>query len=132
MIKADKAVRKETKYIAVWCGALSLVMQSVFIILRSWDYTVLLGNLLSFSVAVLNFYFMGISVQKAIAAGTGEAPRVMRASQSLRSIAIFVICGAGVLMPYFNTAAVILPIFFPRIAMAFRGFFKEEKEVSKN
>lgn len=132
MIKADKTVRKETKYIAILCGVLSLIMQGVFIILRRWDYTVILGNLLSFSVAVLNFYIMGLSVQKAIASGTGDAPKIMKASQSLRNMAIFIICGAGVLIPYFNTVAVILPIFFPRIAVAFRGFFKDEKEVIEN
>jgi len=131
MIKADKTVRKETKYIGLWCGVLSIILQGVFIILNKWDYTVLLGNLLSFAVAVLNFYFMGLSVQKALAAGESDAPKIMKASQSLRNMAMFLICGAGVLLPYFNTVAVLVPIFFPRIAVAFRGFFKEEKEVTE-
>ena len=66
MAKVDKVVIKETKYIALWVVIFSLVMEAVFLIINKWDYTVLLGNLLSGTVGVLNFFLMGIGVQKAI------------------------------------------------------------------
>ena len=132
MIKADSTVIKETKYIAYFSLILSVLMQAVFLILRRWDYTVLLGNILSLTVAVLNFYFMGISVQKALGMAEADARKVMKASQGLRNIAMFVAVAIGVVTPCFNTIAVILPVFFPRVAVSFRPLIKDknEKEVT--
>lgn len=132
MIKADSTVIKETKYIAYFSLILSVLMQAVFLVLRRWDYTVLLGNLLSFTIAVLNFYFMGISVQKALAMEDADARKVMRASQGLRNVAIFLAIVIGVVAPCFNNIAVILPVFFPRVAVSFRPYIKDnnKKEVT--
>ena len=58
MKKIDPVVIKETKYIAYFVIILSIAMEAVFLILRKWDVTVLLGNILSASAAVLNFLFM--------------------------------------------------------------------------
>lgn len=131
MIKADSAVIKETKYIAYFSLILSVLMQAVFLVLRRWDYTVLLGNLLSLVIAVLNFYLMGISVQKALNMEEADARKAMRASQGLRNVAMFFAIVIGVVTPCFNTIAVILPVFFPRAAVSFRPFIKDnnEKEV---
>ncbi len=132
MIKANSTVKKETQYIAFFSIALSLLMQVVFLLLKRWDYTVLLGNLLSLAVAILNFYFMGISVQKAVTIDVADAKKVIRASQSARNAAIFVAVAIGVVAPCFNTVAVIVPVFFPRIAVSFRPLFakNDEKEVT--
>ncbi len=83
-MKIDATVRRETIYIAVWVGILSLLMEAVFLIIGKWDYTVLLGNLLSGAVAVGNFFLMGYTVQKAVdheqkrAAGSQNACRAFR------------------------------------------------------
>ncbi len=132
MIKADSTVIKETKYIAYFSLILSVLMQAVFLILRKWDYTVLLGNILSLAVAVLNFYFMGISVQKALGMDSADARKVMKASQGMRNVGVFVAVVIGVVSPCFNTVAVILPVFFPRVAVSFRPLIKDrnEKEVT--
>ena len=45
MSNLDPAVKKETGYIAAWVGILSLGMEAVFLLLRQWDGSVLLGNL---------------------------------------------------------------------------------------
>ena len=66
--KVDGTVRKETIYIAAAVLILSMLMQAVFLIIKQWDYTVLLGNLLGGGVAVLNFFLMGLTVQKATSA----------------------------------------------------------------
>ena len=129
MLKADKVVCDETKYIAVFCIALGIVMQIVFVAFSRWDYTVLLGNLLSLFVSVSNFYLMGISVQKALGMDASRAGNVMKASQGLRNIGIFIFAMIGVLLPWFNTVAVIVPLFFPRIAVSLRPMFNK-KEVN--
>jgi len=126
---ADATVVKETKYMASIIAVLSVLMQAVFLILRKWDYTVLLGNLLSALVSIANFYFMGRSVQKALAMDEADARKVMRTSQSRRNLAIFVAAAVGVGVSYFNTIAVIVPLFFPRIAVMLRPLIKDKKDV---
>ncbi len=129
MLKADSAVKRETKYIAYSCVILSLLMQAVFVILKRWDYTVILGNLLSLLVAVLNFYFMGITVQKAVNMDVNDAKKLIKSSQGLRNAGVFIAIVIGVIAPCFNTVAVIVPVFFPRIAVTFRPLIKDQKEV---
>ncbi len=123
MKKVDPVILKETKYLAVWVGVLSLLMQAVFLILRRWDYTVLLGNLLGGVAALGNFFLMGLSVQKALGKDEKGAKSAMKVSQAYRTLLVLVLAILGVVLPWFNTVAVILPIFFPRIGIAFRPLF---------
>ena len=50
----------------------------VFLIIGKWDYTVLLGNLLSGCAAVLNFLLMGITVQNALSKDEKSAKTAVR------------------------------------------------------
>lgn len=125
MKKIDSTVKKETCYILIWVLILSTVMQAVFLILHKWDYTVLLGNLLSAAAVTLNFLFMGITVQNAVEKDEKDAKNTMKVSQSLRTLALFVIVVVGVVAPWFNTWACVIPLFFPRVGMLFRTKFKK-------
>ncbi|MBR5923521.1 MAG: hypothetical protein IKZ59_06990 [Clostridia bacterium] len=119
MVKIDGTVIKETRYIALFSCVLSLLMQAVFlIVLRRFDYTVLLGNLLGLLIGVGNFFFMGIGVQKALKKDADEAKKVLRFSQTARFFGIFVLTIVGVLIPIFDVIALMISIFFPRIAIA--------------
>lgn len=129
MTKPNATVKKETRYIAFFCIVLSAVMQVVFILLGKWDFRVLSGNLLSLAVAILNFLVMGIAVQKAVVMEPEDAKKLIRSSQNKRKVCIFAALAVGVLVPWFNTVAVLVPVFFPRIAVAFRPFIKDKKEV---
>lgn len=100
-----------------------MLMQSVFFLAHKWDYTVLTGNLLSGAIAVANFLLMGITVQSAVTKEEKEARGTIRISQIYRLLLTFAALVIGVALPCFNTIAVILPIFFPRIAIAFRPLF---------
>lgn len=116
----DKTILKETRYLAVWVGVLSVLMHAVFLVVRRWDYTVLLGNLLGGTAALGNFFLMGLSVQKALGKDEKGAKSAMKVSQAYRTLLMLVLVIAGVVLPWFHTVAVILPIFFPRIGIAFR------------
>ena len=129
MIKVDSTVKKETWYIAYFCVILSVIMQAVFILLKKWSYTVVLGNMLGIVVAVGNFLIMGISVQKAVTLKVEDAKKLMATSKKYRTIGMFVIIAIGAVVSFFNTASVIIPVFFPRIAIAFRPLIKDKKEV---
>lgn len=132
MAKVDKVVIKETKYIALWVIIFSLVMEAVFLIFNKWDYTVLLGNVLSGAVGVLNFFLMGIGVQKAIMQEEKEAKQTMKVSNLMRMFLIFVTVVVGVTVSVFNNWAVIIPIFFPRISILLRPLFDKRKDENRN
>ena len=114
---------QETAYIAVWTLILSAVMQAVFLIIGMWDYTVILGNLLGAAANMLNFFLMALTVQKALEKEEKEAKQTMKLSHSLRMLMLFVAAVLGIVLPYFNTFASVIPFFFTRIAIMFRQFF---------
>lgn len=126
MVKADKTICNETKYIAVIVTLLSLIMQAAFLVTKRWNYTVLLGNILSAAAVVANFFFMGITVQKAVQNSEENARKMMRASMGIRTAGVFLVVVIGVALPVFNTIATIIPVFFPRIAISLRPLFKEK------
>ena len=120
MKKIDKIVLRETKYIALWTVIFSVIMQAVFLIIGKWDVTVLLGNLLGGVAVILNFFLMGITVQKAVSKEEKEAKSLMRTSQTARLFMMFLFVVIGVTAPIFNTWSSIIPLVFPRIAMALK------------
>ena len=128
MLKTDPTVKKETVYIAVWSVLFSLLMEAVFLVLSRWDYTVLLGNLLGLFISVGNFFLLGLTVQKAVTKDEKEAKTVMKLSQTYRNLGIVVLVGLGIILDCFNTVAVILPVFFPRIAIFLRPLFDKKTD----
>ena len=148
MKKIDSVVLRETGYIAIWTVILGVLMEAVFLVLGYFDYTVLLGGLLGVFAAVLNFFLMGLSVQKAVerdrqvgitvnedaekpAAVHKEAAQVMKLSQSLRMLMMIAFAAIGALAPCFNLIAVLIPFFFPRIAVMLRPIFLNRADSSK-
>ena len=120
--KVDSTVRKETLYIASAVIIMSMLMEAVFLVVQKWDLTVLWGNLLGGGTAVLNFFLMGLTVQKAVNKDPKDASTMMRFSQTYRFLLIAGVAAVGALVPVFNVIAVIVPLFFPRIAIALRPF----------
>ena len=131
MVKANPTVLKETAYIATWTGILSLAMQAVFLLTGNWNVSVLLGNLWGAAIMILNFFFMGLSVQKAVEVEEAEAKSIMKTSQTLRTFFIFVTVVIGVVVPWLSTLAVIISLFFPRIAIALRPLMKEKPKTQE-
>lgn len=127
MNRIDETVKKETAYIAVWVLIFSVLTQAVFLIIGKWDYTVLLGNLLSGSAAVLNFFLMGISLQKALGKEEKDAQNTMKLSRTYRNLFLLVVTVLGVTLPWFNLWTVLIPLLFPRIAIVFRPLFDHKQ-----
>ena len=127
MKNIDPTVLKETKYIAVWVLILSALMQSIFLMIGFWDYTVLLGNLLSGATSVLNFLLLGISVCNALEKDPDDAKKAMKLSQTYRFLFLAIIVILGAVLPCFHIWAVVIPLFFHRIAIAFRPLFDKNR-----
>lgn len=127
MKKIDATVLRETLYISAWVLILSVLTQAIFLIIGQWDYKVLLGNLLSGSVAILNFFLMGLTVQSAVTKEEKEARSAIKLSQLYRFLFLIVIVIIGIVAPCFSNWTVIIPIFFPRVALLFRPLFDKKK-----
>ncbi len=130
MRKIDATVLRETLFIAVWVILFSAVMESVFLIAGAWDYKVILGNILGIIAAVLNFFLMGLGVQSALGKSSEDAAKLMRMSQSLRMLMLFVFAAIAVLAPIFNIISALVPLLFPRIAIMLRPLFDKQSEHS--
>lgn len=128
MNKIDATVKKETVYICAFTLILSMLMQSFFLIISKWNYTVLLGNLLGLVAAVGNFLLMGLTVQKAVLKPEDDAKKLIKASQQLRLFGMLIIALIGYLVPVFNIFAVVIPYIFPRIAIALRSVIIKDKD----
>lgn len=127
MKKTDPTVKRETLYIAYSVIIFSVSIQAVYLIINRWNYTVLLGNILSGSVSVLNFFLMGRTIQSATEKDQKGAKSTMKASQSLRLFMMFIALVLGVVLPCFDTVTSIIPIFIPRIAIMLRPIFDKDK-----
>lgn len=93
MKKIDSTVVHETKFIALAVIFFSAVTELVFLIIGKWDYTVLLGNLLSGCAAVLNFLLMGITVQNALSKDEKSAKTAVRTVAE--SSTTYAVCRGG-------------------------------------
>jgi len=74
---------------------------------------------------------MGITVQSAVMKDEKEASMAMKASQSMRSIMLLIVAVLGIVIPVFNAVAVIIPLFFPRIAIAFVPLRDRKKNIGE-
>lgn len=119
-MRIDPAVKKETLYILGTSILFSVVMELVFWLTGHMDYTVPLGNLLGVGISVLNFFLMGLTIQKSIGLDEKSASDKLKLSQMLRMLMVVALAAVGVGLPCFHALAVVIPLFFPRIAIALR------------
>lgn len=121
MGKIDATVRRETMYVAAWVAILTVVMFAVFLVFGAFDWTVLAGGLLGALTAVANFLLMGLTIQGAIGLEEKDARTRLRGSQNLRLLMQLVVGILGAALPVFNMWAVLIPLFFPRVAVMVRS-----------
>ena len=125
------AVKKETKRVVMITGAGLILMWILFAILHytmpdkvPFDYTVMLGGIGGGVIAVLNFFLMGLAVQKAASAtDEGTARMKLKASYSQRFMMMILWVIAAIVAPCFQFVAGIAPLLFPGTGLKFVGIF---------
>ena len=121
MSKLDPAVKKETGYIVFWVILLSVLMEAVFLVIRKWDLSVLLGNLGGAAAAVGSFFLLAVTVSRAVSSGKPEeAAKRVKASAGLRLIGMGGICALMIGVFHTNVYATVIPLLFPRVGLMFR------------
>ena len=125
------AVKKETKRVVMITGAGLILMWILFAILHftmpdkvPFDYTVFLGGIGGGVIAVLNFFLMGLAVQKAASAtDEGSARMKLKASYSQRFMMMILWVIIAIVAPCFQFVAGIAPLLFPGTGLKFVGIF---------
>ena len=134
-MKLQDAVKKETGIIAAGTAIGVLIMYVVFFVLHmvlpSWapfDIQVILGGIGGFIVAVGNFFWMAISVQK-VAGITDEerARKTMSVSYRYRTLLQFLWVIIAIVAPIFNVVTGIVPLFIPSLIIKLRGILSAGK-----
>jgi hypothetical protein len=152
-MKVQPAVQAETKKMALGVGVLTVLMIAVFLIIRKFDFTVLLGAILGCAAAVGNFFLMALTVQKV----TGDMPvlpkkeeetdeaedeekerplsdeakqagKKMQLSFLLRMLMLGAVAVLAITAPVFHPWAALLPMLFPRIVIALRSLFETKQK----
>lgn len=129
------ALKKETKNIALYTIIGVVIMWLAFGVLHildkekiPFDYTVILGGIGGALVAVLNFFFMGLTVQK-VASTEDEklAHSYMKASYSRRILMQVAWLVIAIAVPCFQFIAGIAPLLFPGMGIKITGIIKAKQ-----
>lgn len=125
------AVKKETKRVVKITAVGLILMWILFAVLHftmpdkvPLDYTVFLGGTGGGAVAVLNFFLMGLAVQKAASASDeGTARMKLKASYSQRFLMQILWVILAIVAPCFHFVAGIAPLLFPGTGIKIMGIF---------
>ena len=131
MDNVQPVVKKETGRVSAITGIGLLIMWIVFGVLHAFipfDYTVFLGGAAGGCVAVLNFFLMGLAVQKAAAATDEDTARMrIKASYSQRMMIQMLWVIIAIVAPCFHFVAGIVPLLFPGTGIKIAGIFHTKK-----
>ena len=125
------SVKKETKSVVKNTAVGLILMWILFAVLHftmpdkvPLDYTVFLGGIGGGAVAVLNFFLMGLAVQKAASASDeGTARMKLKASYSQRFLMQILWVILAIVAPCFHFVAGIAPLLFPGTGIKIMGIF---------
>ena len=125
------AVKKETKRVVKITAVGLILMWILFAVLHftmpdkvPLDYTVFLGGIGGGAVAVLNFFLMGLAVQKAASASDeGTARMKLKASYSQRFLMQILWVILAIVAPCFHFVAGIALLLFPGAGIKIMGIF---------
>ena len=128
------AVKQETKNVAVYTVVGVVLMWLVFLVLHlampekvPFNYTVILGSIGGGAVAVLNFLWMGLMVQKAAARADDQdaVKTLVKGCYTQRMLFQMLWVIIAIIAPCFHYAAGIIPLLFPGTGIKIRGILKK-------
>lgn len=135
--KIQPAIKKETKRVAIMTAVGFVLMVIAFAVLHKimpekvpFDYTVVLAGIGGSVIAVLNFFLMGLTVQKVASSTDEDAARMkMKASYSQRMMIQMLWVIVAIVAPCFQFAAGIVPLLFPSFGIKLMGIVKKGKAI---
>ena len=117
----DPVIKKETSFIAIATLIFSALMEAVFLIIGKWDLPVLFGNLLGSGIGILNFFLMGLGLQKALNKDEKGAKSTVVFSHTRRFFLMAVVLVLAAVLDCFNLLSTVLALFFPSLGVYMRA-----------
>ena len=128
-MKLDPAVRKESVFAFVAALAGAVLVQVIFLVIGLWDLSVLWGGLIGFAISSLNFFLMGLTMQRALETGDqSRATGMIRLSYLWRTLFQLAAVAASLIFDGIHWVPVVASLFFIRIAIFLRQFFAKKEE----
>lgn len=126
-MKLQKAVVAETRNIALGTAVGAVLVLAGFAVIGRFDSRVLLGTLLGYIAAVLNFFLMSYTIQQAAADIQGESEenvergkRMMRLSYTARRLMQAGVLIIAIVVPVFNFIAAAIMLVVPSVFIVIR------------
>lgn len=128
-MELQEAVRKETLFIASGCAIATAVCLLLFFILNKYfplqvpfNIKVIISGIIGCAVAVLNFFWMALTVQKVTSIEDDQKARsVMALSYRNRMLLQLIWVVLAFALPILNGAAGLIPLFIPSVLIKARA-----------
>lgn len=140
--KLQPAIKKETKNVAIYTVVGCVIMYIGFVIYKFalpieskvkyeyLDYRIFLGAALGGLVAVLNFFFMALAVQRVTSVDDDKiAHSIMKKSYSQRMLLQIVWVILAIALDFVHPVAGILPLLFPTLGIKLKGIIDVKKSL---
>ena len=118
-MKLSPGVKQETLHIAEGTAVGVVLMLAVFALLHKLSLWVVFSGVLGGILAVLNFFLLGLTVQK-VAQGEdeGRGRKWMQFSYNVRMLLLVVWLIVAISVPALNWVAALIPLLMPRVTIA--------------
>ncbi len=129
-MKLQPASKRELRRISVGVIAGSAVMLGIMAVCGRFAWAAVWGALLGAAVAIGNFCYLAVSVQKAAAAEADRARLIMRSSYTARMLITLAAVGLGLALDVLDWLAVLIPILLPRatiLVLQLTGAYRPDK-----
>lgn len=129
-MQLDPVVKKELRFIALAALICSVLVQvgfwlvSLWVEAVSWDYTVALGGVLGYILAVFNFFLMCLAVQRSVSdPDPRHAQLAMKASYTRRMLMILAVLIVSFVVDAIHWLPVAAAVFYPTVSIFVRQFW---------
>ena len=128
-MKVDKTVWKETGYVVLGTAILSALMLVVYSLISGFNVKMLFGAIFGSVAAILNFFFMAYTLQKAVEIDSDEEDREekvklkIKASYAVRSMIYVLSLAVALFTGFFDAIALLIPALFPQMVARVRMFW---------
>ena len=129
-MKIDKTVIKETAYIAFGTVALDAVMILIYSFITDFRFDMLYSAAFGSLCAVMNFFFMAYTLQKAVDINSEDcddkAEKVqlkVKSSYAVRTMIFVLTLAVALITGWFDTYALLIPVLFPNIIARIRMIY---------
>ena len=127
-MREEGSAKKDILRIAVGVLIGDVIMCIVFICIKRFDLSVVLGAVLGTVFAVANLFYLDYSIGRALEKGDAMQS-YFRKSYMVRMLIHAACIVLAALLPFINTIAGIVPLFFPKLviyAMQLLGLYRPQ------